>query len=263
MNLFRLKGKIAVITGGAGRLGSEFADTLAQVGAHVVILDRSEGRGRRLVIKLAKRYPSTSPLFLPVDLSDSEKVQTAIVKITKRYSKIDVLINNATDFKAKKKFFESFENYNLEDWKKVTETNIHGLFIVTQAVAQQMIKQKRGVIINTGSIYGMVSPHPGIYASKHLCPPLVYATTKSAMYNFTRYLATYLAPYHIRVNIFTPGGLLDNQEKRFVKNYCKRTPLNRMANKEDYRGPILFLASDASRYMTGANLVVDGGWTCW
>lgn len=265
MDLFSLDGKVAIITGGAGRLGKTFADTFAQAGASVVTLELPavEEQCKALVSELSKSYPKTKPSYYLADLTSKEQISAVITKVMEKYGKIDILLNNATDFKAAGNFFETFEDYKLEDWKKVVETNVNGLFIITQRVAKEMIEKKKGVIINIGSTYGVVSPDQRIYVSKKLNSPLVYATTKSAVYNFTRYLATYLAPYNIRVNTITPGGLFSNQEEGFIKNYCSRVPMGRMANHDDYRGPMLFLASDASSYMTGADLVVDGGWTCW
>ena len=198
-----------------------------------------------------------------------------VAKVEKEFGKIDVLVNNAAfNCPADNKGcnFVSFEDYPLELWKKSIDVNLTGMFICSQEAIRLMIKKKiKGSIINVSSIYGLVGPDQRIYhsikhpedKSKKFVKPVDYSTTKSGVLNFTRYLAAMYGKHGIRVNTLTPGGVWDKQDKDFVENYSKKTVFGRMAEKTDYNGAILFLASDASKYMTGANLVVDGGWTCW
>jgi len=193
-----------------------------------------------------------------------------VLKVLKKWKKVDVLVNfthykgNSNSLEPGANFFSPLEDYPFEEWKKTLDVNLNGLFLVTQIFGKQMIKQNYGVIINTASTYGMVSPRKDIYGDSGINSPVGYATTKSAIINFTRYVATHWAKYGIRANVISPGGIgNDNQSKSFKKLYKKNTPLNRMASDKDFNGALVFLASDESSYMTGSNLVIDGGWTAW
>lgn len=264
--IFDLKNKTVVLTGSAGRLGSRFAHVLSGAGANVVLVDIEESANKQLEQELITRY-KTKPTAFSIDISKQNDVKQFIKKITSKYKKIDVLINNAHFIpRTHPKRDASFEEYPLDLWDKTITTNLRGLFLCCQEIGRVMVKQKKGVIINVSSIYGIVGADQRIYGKSRLNSPAFYAATKGAMVNFSRYLAAYWHGKNIRVNTLTLGGVFDeklHKDKNFVKSYSNKTILGRMASKEDYDGPLLFLASDASSYVTGTNLIVDGGWTAW
>lgn len=272
---FDLRGKVALITGGAGLLGSQYGEALAEAGSTIVLVDLN-GKGCREKADEIKRRYSVQTLNIEGDISEKRSVRELVRRTIKRFGRIDILINNAA-FTAKfgskkaKGYFSSVEEYPLDLWNEALSVNLTGMFLCSQEVGSQMVKQRGGVIINISSIYGIVGPDQRIYDGiknpynphEKLNTPIVYSVTKGAVQSLTRYLATYWAKENIRVNCLTLGGVYEGHDKKFVKNYSSRTPLGRMAKKEEYKGAILFLASDASSYMTGANLILDGGWTVW
>jgi len=264
--LFDLKNKTIVLTGSAGRLGTRFAHVLSDAGANVVLVDINGSTNKKLERELTSHY-KTKPTAFCVDISKQSDMKQLTKKIISKYEKIDVLINNAHFIpRTHPKRDASFEEYPLDLWDKTITINLRGLFLCCQEIGKVMLAQKKGVIVNVSSIYGIVGADQRIYGKSRLNSPAFYAATKGAMVNLTRYLAAYWQGKNIRVNTLTLGGVFDedlHQDKNFVKNYSKKTILGRMANKEDYDGPLLFLASNASSYVTGANLIVDGGWTAW
>jgi len=272
--MFDLKGRVALITGGAGLLGTHHAEILAEAGANIVIFDIDKKTCEEKAGYISDSF-SVDCLGIAVDITDKESVERGFKKVMDKFGRVDILINNAAMTLAASAFegldfFAPFEDYPLEIWKKALDVNLTGMFLVTQQAVKVMKEQKSGVIINISSTYGNVSPdhriYEGIknpYGPGNMGSPLHYAVSKSGVLNFTRWLATYLAPYNIRVNTLTPGGVFHKHDKKFVDNYSNHVPLGRMADEEDYKGAILFLASDASSYMTGSNMIVDGGWTCW
>ena len=265
-DLFSLKNKTIVLTGSAGRLGSRFAHILSQAGADVVLVDILKSENKKLERELIEKY-NTNPTAFSIDISKQDEMKHLVKKVISKYSKIDVLINNAHFVpRTHPKRDVPFEEYPLNLWDQTTGTNLRGLFLCCQEIGKIMLKQKKGVMINISSIYGIVGADQRIYGKSRLNSPAFYAVTKGAMVNFSRYLAANWEGKNIRVNTLTLGGVFDEQlhkDKNFVKSYSKKTILGRMANKEDYDGPILFLASDASSYVTGTNLIVDGGWSAW
>jgi NAD(P)-dependent dehydrogenase (short-subunit alcohol dehydrogenase family) len=260
--MFDLSGKVVILTGAAGFLGSEFADVLSEAGANVVLADIREHECKDLAKNLSKKY-STAPLGIFVDVTDKTSVEEMVNRIVSKYSKIDSLINNAIYEPRTRDLHAPLEDFSLENWNKVIAVNLTGVFLCAQAVGKQMVRQGYGSIINISSIYGIVGADQRIYGKSGINSSVAYAASKGGVVNLTRFLATYWEGKNIRVNALTLGGVFNRQDNEFVKNYCYRTPLGRMANKWDYRGAILFLVSDASLYMTGANLIVDGGWTAW
>lgn len=265
-NLFSLKNKTVILTGSAGRLGTRFAHVLSTAGANVVLVDIEKDNNKKLEQELIAKY-ETDPISLNVDISNQTDIKKLTKKVLSKYKKIDVLINNAHFIpRDHPKRDAPFEEYPLELWDKTIITNLRGLFLCSQEIGKIMLAQKKGVIINVSSIYGIAGADQRIYGASRLNSPAFYAATKGAMVNLTRYLAAYWHGKNIRVNTLTLGGVYDeklHQDKNFIKNYSKKTILGRMAQKEDYDGPLLLLASDASSYMTGSNLIVDGGWTAW
>ena len=241
--LFSVRDKICIVTGGVGQLGVNYAKELFSRGAKVSVWSRSVPK-ERIMQHFTQQELDTGRLsFYPVDINVKNSIEAALDGMERDWSDVpDVLINNLV-----------------------------GTFLACQAVGARMVKAgKGGSIINVGSIYGMLSPVQDIYAYKEemtgvpFVKPVAYSAAKSGIYNLTRYLATYWGKKGIRVNTFTPSGVWrDTQDEYFQANYCARIPIGRMAREDEYNGAIVFLASDASRYMTGANLVMDGGWTAW
>ena len=267
--LFDLEGRNIVITGSSGLLGSQYANTLSSAGANIILLDIDTTKNEKLKSALVKKYKNKISAYT-LDISNQTEVNKTSKKIMKDFKKIDGLINNAayTSKGAKEKSdnaFGSFENFPIDIWQKSLDINLSGVFFCSQAFGKIMAKQGKGVIVNIASTYGLVGADQRIYGKSGLNLPISYAATKGAIVNFTRYLAAYWHGKNIRVNTLSPGGVMDKtyQEKSFIKKYSDKTILGRMANKDEYNGAMLFLISDASSYMTGANLVVDGGWTSW
>jgi NAD(P)-dependent dehydrogenase (short-subunit alcohol dehydrogenase family) len=267
--LFDLEGRNIVITGASGLLGSQYANTLSSAGANIILLDIDTAKNEKLKSALVKKYKNKISAYT-LDISDQTEVNKISKKIIKDFKNIHGLINNAayTSKGAKEKSdnaFGSFENFPIDIWQKSLDINLSGVFFCSQAFGKIMAKQGKGVIVNIASTYGLVGADQRIYGKSGLNLPISYAATKGAIVNFTRYLAAYWHGKNIRVNTLSPGGVMDEtyQEKTFIKKYSEKTILGRMANKDEYNGAMLFLISDASSYMTGANLVVDGGWTAW
>ena len=258
--LFDLTGRVAIITGGAGMLGQQHAEILNDVGAHVVIADIKQEICDEVARKITARN-GIEAIGVEVDLSQEDSVIRMVEKIKYKFGAIDILINNAV---AKPKtFFKKFEEYPVDDWEQVMAVNLRGVFLCSKIVGAEMTKSGRGVILNIGSIYGLLGTDQSIYGESGINAPAVYAASKGAVINLTRYLATYWTGKGIRVNTLSPGGVENNQDPEFIQKYCAKVPLGRMARKDDFKGAVLFLVSDASSYMTGANLIVDGGWTAW
>jgi NAD(P)-dependent dehydrogenase (short-subunit alcohol dehydrogenase family) len=265
-SLFDLTGRVAVVTGGAGLLGTEFCKTLAEAGARVVVADANIERAERV----AEQLPSGN-LPYQTDVSDPESVSAMTKETMDRFGRLDVLVNSAAldpkfDNTQTERLESNFENYPLKNWQAALRVNLTGAFLCSQAAVGQMMSQGSGVIINICSTYGMVGPDQRIYQKEGQparYKPVDYSVTKAGILGLTRYLAAYCGDKNIRVNALTPGGVYNQHDDEFLKAYNSRTILGRMAKLHEMNGALLFLASDASSYMTGANLVVDGGWTAW
>lgn len=255
---FDLKNKIAIVTGGLGNLGSEYAKALALAGVKVAIFDIAEPVSSHELIRLSRKYLIK---FFKVDITQREEVEKVLTKIKKVWGAPSVLINNAAIDFPPDKVGERPEDYPIEKWNKVIAVNLTGMLICCQVIGKEMARNKKGSIINVSSHYGIISPDQRIY--NNFFKPISYSVTKSGVFNLTRYFATYWGEKNVRVNTFVPGGVFNNQSREFIKKYSQRVPLGRMARRGEYNGIILFLASDASSYMTGANLIADGGWTAW
>lgn len=264
--LFDLSNKTTILTGSAGRLGSQFANILAEAGANLILIDINEKQNVLLANSLKKKFHTKVSTF-SIDISDKDSLQNASKQILKKYNKIDVLINNAFFNPSinQKSETMNFDTFPLEIWNKVISVNLTGVFLCCQIFGKVMAKQKSGSIVNISSIYGMVGPDQRIYGNSKLNSQVSYAATKGSIVNITRYLASYWHRKNVRVNTLTLGGVMDKSymKKSFIDKYSEKTILGRMASKDDYNGALLFLTSDASSYMTGSNLVIDGGWTAW
>jgi NAD(P)-dependent dehydrogenase (short-subunit alcohol dehydrogenase family) len=263
-NLFNLSGKVAVVTGAAGQLGGEYIRTLLGAGANVAGFDINLDNPKGMLQKIKSKK------FLPVevDITSKASINKGLLTLISRFSAPHILINNAA-IDAPPNTYEQetgpFEHYPEQSWDIMMEVNLKGMFLCCQVIGGHMAKNKGGVIINISSTYGMLSPDQRIYEYKEkpFFKPVSYSVSKAGVLNLTRYLATYWAKRNVRVNTLTLGGVFNNQDNVFLKNYSAKVPLGRMANHDEYNGAILFLASDASSYMTGANLVIDGGFSCW
>jgi len=263
--LFSLEDKVVVLTGSGGRLGSRFSKILSDAGVNLVLVDINE-KNNSAVAKTLLKNNHKNFLLLNLDISKPHNVKKLVNNTMKKFGKIDILINNAHSVPRKHpKYSESFENFSEDVWETMVSETLRGLFLCTKEVGKIMSNQNKGVIINISSIYGIVGPDQRIYGKNKLNSPVSYSVTKGGLVNMTRYLASYWRGKNIRVNTLTLGGVYDKKlhSSNFVKNYSKNTILNRMASREDFDGALLFLASDASSYMTGSNLIVDGGWTAW
>jgi len=268
---FKLEGQVAVVTGGAGLLGAEFCRTLAEAGASVIVADLDEGSANKIAQGLTDAGYTAAGFGLDVTRIESAR-ELASVAVSK-FGRLDILVNSAAldpkfdpDAAAKGIAPGAFEDYPLEQWNAALNVNLTGIFLVTQACVKPMLEQGKGSIINICSTYGLNGPDQRIYikdGQRVAFKPVYYTTTKAGVMGFTKYLAAYYAETDIRVNALTPGGVYNNHEEYFVKNYSAKTIMGRMANKDEMNGALLFLASDASSYMTGNNVVVDGGWTAW
>ncbi len=271
-DLFALTGRVAVITGGAGRLGVQHARAIAGAGGIPVLVDIAGDLARQAGEDLAREF-NVPALGVEADISDPQSVAHCKEQVLGRYSRIDILINNAAH---NPKFedsgaagFSRLENFELSQWHADIAVGLTGAFLCSQAMGSQMARQGHGVIVNVASDLALIGPDQRIYRSEgvpdHLQPvkPITYSVVKSGLIGLTRYLATYWASAGVRVNAISPGGVQDGQAESFVAKLANLIPMGRMATLTEYQGAILFLCSDASSYMTGANLVIDGGRTSW
>lgn len=268
-NLFSFTDKVAVVTGAAGILGSEFCEALCSMGGVVACLDIQQEALQALVAKLSAVYGSDKVAGFICDVSDPISVKQTTNDIIQRFSKIDILLNNAAsntdDLDA---YFAPFEEYSLNTWREVMATNLDGMFLVAQAIGKHMIERKQGVIVQTASIYSLHGSDNRIYEgsfymNRQINNPAVYTASKAGVIGLTKQLATNWAEHGIRVNTLCPGGVSSGQNNAFDEKYSARIPMKRMARKIDIVGPMLFLASSASGYMTGQELYADGGLSAW
>lgn len=267
-SLFDLSGKTALVTGASGILGQHFCAGLAEAGAAVALFDIGPDAVRAQADELSSRYGVKAKGFL-CDVSDPVSVRDAVAQVISEFGRIDVLHNNAAgksdDLDA---FLAPFEDYAYEQWRKIMAVNLDGMFLMAQTVGKHMVAQGGGSIIQTSSIYGLLGPDQRIYEGsqylgRQINSPGVYATSKAGIIGLTLYLATYWADKGVRVNAIAPGGVESGQNDEFMRRYSARIPLGRMAKAREMVGALLYLASDASSYVTGQTLAVDGGLTAW
>lgn len=255
--LYSLKGKTAIVTGGAGKVGRFMIRGLCEAGAKCIILSRGKTKTADFLNEAKRKKYSIS--FLPCDITKEDDVLKA-GKILKNNKSIKILVNNAVYTVSKQ-----IDRLTPQDWQKTYEVNLFGSFLCVKHIGRLLKKNSGGSIINISSHYGCVSCDERIYRDKSMASSLSYAATKSGMLNFSRYIATHWAKDKIRCNTISPGGFRHpaNKDSFFRKEYIKRVPLGRMAVEDDIKGVVVFLASEASRYITGQNIIVDGGWTAW
>ncbi len=265
MDLFSLQNKTAIVTGALGLIGKKHCEALANAGANVIVADINGEAAIAFAAQLGDNH-----LGIALNVTDKASIEKLRDAVIEKYGTIDVLVNNAAindmfENPVMAKELSAFENYPLEAFQQSIDVNITGVFLCSQVLGSVMAKQENGSIINIASTYGMVGPDQSIYrdecGEQTFYKSAAYPVTKGAVINFTRFLASYWGHKGVRVNTLSPGGVENNQNEFFIQNYAAKTPLGRMAKANDYQGALIFLASEASAYMTGANLVVDGGWT--
>jgi NAD(P)-dependent dehydrogenase (short-subunit alcohol dehydrogenase family) len=269
---FRIDGKIAIITGGAGLLGVQHSDAIAEAGGIPILWDINE----EIAVKHGERIKRTfnvPSMGMNVDITDPDSVKAGLDKILSVFNHIDILINNATNDpkveKAQADNWSRFENYNIEMWNKDISVGLTGAFLCSQTVGTYMAKSRGGVILNIASDLGVIAPDQRIYEKKNLlehqqpAKPVTYSIIKHGIIGLTKYLATYWADKNVRANALSPGGVYTNQDDEFVSILTNHIPMKRMARNDEYKAAVVFLVSEASSYMTGANLIIDGGRTCW
>ena len=261
--LMDLNGRVALITGGAGHIGTAMGEALAELGAKIVILDTSQDACDSESDRIQRLF-NVETLSLVIDLSDESAVRSAPDIVLKRFGRLDILANCAAlvNISNMKGWTTAFNEQRSDVWRFALEVNLTAPFILTQIFADALVESGHGSVINVSSIYGMVGPDMRLYEGTTLGNAAAYGASKGGLLQLTRWLATVMAP-GVRVNAITPGGLWRDQPEVFVNRYVERTPLKRMGSEEDFKGAAAYLASDLSAYVTGQNVVVDGGWTIW
>jgi len=268
--MFDLTGRSALVTGGAGLLGKQFCQTLAAAGASVSVVD-IDAEAAESVAQVINQSNGKA-VHIPTDITHPESVAAMLATTIEAFGRLDILVNSAAldpkfdPHSIAGQAQNAFETFPLEGWQQALDVNLTGMFLCSQAATSAMLKQGKGVIINLSSMYGLVGPDQRLYQRPDQSPkykPVTYSVTKAGVLGLTQYLAAYYGSKNIRVNTLTPGGVFNKHDAQFVEAYSARAVLGRMAEQDEMNGALLFLASDASSYMTGANLVVDGGWTAW
>ena len=274
LNKFRLDGKVAVVTGGAGLLGKKHAEVIAESGGIPVLWDINEKTVDACARDISQSFRTTC-LGMKVNITDPESIQSAFNILLKKFNgEVDILINNAANDPKTSTSGSSpggrLESFTLDAWQKDVAVGLTGAFLCSQVIGTYMAQEKKGgVILNIASDLGLIAPDQRIYRKDGLkddeqpVKPITYSVIKHGIVGLTKYLATYWADKKIRVNCLSPGGVYTDQSEEFVQKLTKLIPVGHMANQDDYKAAVLFLVSPASEYMTGANLVIDGGRTCW
>lgn len=261
--LIDLQGRVALVTGGAGHIGSAICDALAEAGADIVVIDCNkelcEAKTRQIIDEF-----KVEALSLVIDLTDEQELRKIPDRVLKQFHSIDILVNCAAlvGTSSLKGWGVGFNEQNAETWRLALEVNLTAPFILTQVCSKALVQSYHGSVINIGSIYGLLGPDMKIYDGTSMGNPAAYAASKGGLLQLSRWLSTVLAP-DIRVNSITLGGVYRGQQEAFCSKYINKTPLKRMAVEEDIKGAAVYLASDMSSFVTGHNLVVDGGWSIW
>lgn len=261
--LMNLEGRVALITGGAGHIGRAFADSLLECGAQVVLVDFKKENLKEAQDSLTKIHGNRVFTY-EANLENEPEIRKIPQYIQDQFGHLEIIVNNA-GFVGENKlegWVVPFEEQSTTTWRRAMEVNLTAPFELVQSLSPLLKQSKKGSVINIGSHYGVVGPDMRIYDGTTMGNPAAYAASKGGLIHLTRWLSTVMAP-DVRVNSITPGGVKRTQPENFQKEYVFRVPLQRMASEEDYKGALIYLASDLSQYMTGQNLIVDGGWTAW
>ena len=257
---FDLSEHVIIITGGCGLIGTAFSEACAQLGSHVVLADIESAFPEKRASDLEKKH-KRQMLGVAVDVANRKSVENLKNEVIKKFGRIDGLVNahqNKTN-----NFFSKFEDYSDENWDAVVKTNLKGTFLTCQVVGGYMAKMKSGSIVNIPSTYSVVAPNQNLYTGTDMGCPAAYSASKGGVMALSQYLASYWSDKQIRVNLLTPHGVWNRHEKKFEENFSKFSPMKRMSYPDEVCGALIFLLSDASSYVTGHNLMVDGGWTLW
>jgi NAD(P)-dependent dehydrogenase (short-subunit alcohol dehydrogenase family) len=259
--LLDLSGRVALVTGGAGHIGRAICEALAEQGGALAVLDREVPA--ELCADLARRFGVRVEAVI-VDLADEAAARAAVGGVVKRFGRLDILVNNAAfvGSSALQGWATPFAEQSADTWRRAIEVNLTAAFVLCQAAAPALAASGHGSIVNVGSIYGVVGPDWRLYDGTAMGNPAAYAASKGGLIQLTRWLSTTLAP-SVRVNAVSPGGVERGQAAEFLTRYEARAPLGRMATEEDFKGVVALLASDAGAYITGQNILVDGGWSVW
>ena len=263
MNLMDMKNRVAVITGATGHLGKEFSATLAEMGCDLCLVDRDISALEQVAERLRNNH-QVQVFSYGCDLENQTARQKLLEQLKENHDRLNVLVNNAAFVGDSniQGWAVDFEEQSLYSWRRAMEVNVTAAFHLSQGLIKKMANSDTASIINIGSIYGVNGPDWHLYDGVEMANPAAYAVSKGGLTQFTRWLATTCAP-EVRVNMISPGGIIRDQDDAFIERYEARTPMARMAKEADFSGALAYLASDMSRYVTGQNLIVDGGWTVW
>jgi len=274
-SLFDLHGRVAAVVGGAGYLSQQLVGALAEAGAQVAVLDLDEKKAQEVAAAVQARTESPC-LGTAVDVTSAASVEKALAEVLKRFGQVDILVTAV--YGKSPNFYAPFEQFPFEEWEQILRVNLTGTFLCCQIFGRQMVKQGKGNIIQIGSVYGVVPPDHRIYENSNLAEvyvkeksaftriasPAAYSVCKAGVVMLTEYLAVYWADKGVRVNCISPGGVFHpGENEEFLRRYSEHVPMGRKARLHEVNGAVVYLASDASSYVTGHNLVVDGGWTTW
>jgi NAD(P)-dependent dehydrogenase (short-subunit alcohol dehydrogenase family) len=257
---FDLSAKWIVITGGCGLIGKAFCEAVAQFGACVVVADIEASEPKKFANDLSVKH-QREMIGLSVDVSNKESVKQLLNKILKKTNRIDGLVNGHQN--KSHLIFEKFEELNEDNWDKVVEVNLKGTFLTCQIIGTYMALNGGGKIVNLPSTYSLVAPNQNLYKGTNMGCPAAYSASKGGVEALSKYLASYWASKNIQVNMITPHGVWNKHEKKFEDNFSKFTPMERMSYNHEVASALIYLLSDASSYVTGDNMLVEGGWTVW
>lgn len=261
--MMSLQGRTALITGGAGHIAYAAAESLAEMGANLILLDREKDSLNKVASKISDEY-SVRVIGIEFNLEDIDNFSDVVAEIECKTGSLDILIHMAAfvGTSGLDGWVVPFSEQTIDTWKRALDVNLSAVFELTKLCTPLLKKSNAASVITVGSLYGVLGPDMSLYEGTEMGNPAAYAASKGGVVQLTRWLSTVLAP-NVRINAITPGGVWRNQDKKFIERFCSRTPLGRMSTEEDLKGVIMYLASDLSSYVTGQNILIDGGWSVW